>query len=136
MFRQLVARGYLRVDMDRFGALCLEEKCRGLLRGEETVQLRKDVKRSAGARQTRTALPADIDVTLWEALRERRRTLAEDQGVPPYVIFHDSTLKEMCIAVPRNMDQFERLTGVGERKLNKYGAAFIEVIEEHLGTPA
>lgn len=132
VFRQLVARGYLRVDMDRFGALCLEEKCRDLLRGDETIDLRRDVARKTTRQQTRTALPEDIDVGLWEALREKRRLLAEDQGVPPYVIFHDRTLQEMCAAMPRNAVQFGRLTGVGERKLNKYGDAFIEVIENHL----
>ncbi len=132
VFRQLVARGYLRVDMDRYGALCLEEKCRALLRGEEVIHLRKDVARKSARKQTRSALPDDIDVALWEALRERRRVLAEDQGVPPYVIFHDSTLQEMCIAMPRNPAQFGRLTGVGERKLGKYGDAFIDVIESHL----
>ena len=134
VFRQLVARGYLRVDMDRYGALCLEEKCRALLRGEEIIHLRKDVTRKTSGKQTRSALPDDIDVGLWEALRERRRVLAEDQGVPPYVIFHDSTLQEMCIAMPRNPAQFGRLTGVGERKLGKYGDAFIAVIENHLST--
>ncbi|EEB79088.1 ATP-dependent DNA helicase RecQ [marine gamma proteobacterium HTCC2148] len=132
VFRQLVARGYLRVDMDRFGALRLEEQCRPLLRGEETIQLRRDVPKKAGKQTTKTSLPADINVALWEALRERRRELAEDQGVPPYVIFHDRTLQEMCVALPQNLAQFGRLTGVGERKLDKYGADFIQVIENHL----
>ncbi len=132
VFRQLVARGYLRVDMERFGALCLEEKCRALLRGDEAIQLRKDAPRKAAKQQTRNVLPDDIDVALWEALREQRRTLAEDQGVPPYVIFHDRTLQEMCVNMPRSPQEFGRLTGVGERKLGKYGEAFIDVIERHL----
>ena len=132
VFRQLVARGYLRVDIDRFGALRLEEQCRPLLRGEETIQLRRDVPKKAGKQTTKTSLPADINVALWEALRERRRELAEDQGVPPYVIFHDRTLQEMCVALPQNLAQFGRLTGVGERKLDKYGADFIQVIENYL----
>ena len=137
VFRQLVARGYLRVDMDRFGALRLEEQCRQLLRGEETIELRRDAAKKAGRQTTKTRLPADIDVGLWEALRERRRELAEDQGVPPYVIFHDRTLQEMCTALPQNLTQFGRLTGVGERKLDKYGTDFIQVIETHLtGHPA
>ena len=137
VFRQLVARGYLRVDMDRFGALRLEEQCRQLLRGEETIELRRDAAKKAGRQTTKTRLPADIDVGLWEALRERRRELAEDQGVPPYVIFHDRTLQEMCTALPQNLTQFGRLTGVGERKLDKYGTDFIQVIETHLtGQPA
>jgi ATP-dependent DNA helicase RecQ len=74
----------------------------------------------------------DIDVALWEALRERRRELAEEQGVPPYVIFHDRTLQEMCATLPQNLLQFGRITGVGERKLDKYGDTFLQVINEHL----
>ena len=136
VFRQLVARGYLRVDMDRFGALCLEEQCRGLLRGEESIQLRRDAAKGKGKKQTRSTLPENIDVALWEALRDCRRELAEEQGVPPYVIFHDRTLQEMCLALPRSLAQFGRLTGVGERKLDKYGAAFIEVVENHLDEAA
>lgn len=133
VFRQLVARGYLRVDMEHFGALRLEEKCRPLLRGEETLALRRDVKPAAGAkRQTKKHLPEDLDVALWEALRDRRRLFAEDQGVPPYVIFHDSTLQEMCAVMPQSMAEFARLGGVGERKLEKYGGEFLQVINEHL----
>ncbi|MDH3993487.1 MAG: DNA helicase RecQ [Gammaproteobacteria bacterium] len=133
VFRQLVARAYLSVDMERFGALRLEEKCRELLRGEETIQLRRDVKtKKASRQQTKTPLAADIDVTLWEALRDRRRELAEEQGVPPYVIFHDRTLQEMCTVMPQSLAQFGRITGVGERKLEKYGTSFLQVIEQHL----
>jgi ATP-dependent DNA helicase RecQ len=132
VFRQLVARNYLSVDLERFGALRLEEQCRPLLRGEEQIDLRRDAKRKASKQQTRSALPADIDVGLWEALREKRRVLAEEQGVPPYVIFHDRTLQEMCVAMPRSHAQFGRLTGVGERKLDKYGEEFIGVIERHM----
>ncbi len=133
VFRQLVARGYLSVDMERFGALCLEEKCRPLLRGEETLELRRDVRQKTGARQqTKTPLPDDLDVGLWEALRDRRRRLAEDQGVPPYVIFHDSTLREMCALMPQSLQEFANIAGVGERKLEKYGGDFLQVINEHL----
>jgi ATP-dependent DNA helicase RecQ len=133
VFRQLVARGYLSVDLERFGALRLEEKCRALLRGDERIELRRDVSaRPAAARQTRTPLSADIDVALWEALRECRRQLAEAQGVPPYVIFHDRTLQEMCVALPQSATEFSRLSGVGERKLDKYGDAFLRVITTHL----
>ena len=132
VYRQLVARGFLSVDMDRFGALRLEAKCRPLLRGEESIELRRDVKQQAGKRQTKTALPDDIDVVLWEALRDRRRQFADDQGVPPYVIFHDSTLQEMCVLLPQSITEFARLGGVGERKLEKYGTDFLQVINQHL----
>ncbi len=132
VFRQLVARGYLSVDLERYGALRLEEKCRPLLKGEEEIQLRRDSKRSTSKQQTRTALPEGIDVALWEALREQRRELAEEQGVPPYVIFHDRTLQEMCTSLPRTQAQFGRLAGVGDRKLAKYGNIFLQVINGHL----
>ncbi len=129
VYRQLVARGYLSVDVEGFGALRLEEKCRALLRGDEQVDLRRDSAKSSARQQTRTSLPEDIDVALWEALRECRRELAETQGVPPYVIFHDRTLQEMCLLQPRTLSEFARISGVGERKLDKYGQAFLAIIE-------
>ncbi|MFT6286076.1 MAG: ATP-dependent DNA helicase RecQ [Alcanivorax sp.] len=131
VYRQLVARAYLSVDLERFGALRLQEKCRNLLRGEEHIELRRDLARKATKKQTRAALPEDIDVELWEALRERRRLLAEEQGIPPYVIFHDRTLKEMCALLPMDLSEFAQLTGVGERKLEKYGSTFLQVIQKH-----
>lgn len=132
VFRQLVARGYLSVDLERFGALRLEESCRALLRGEETIQLRRDIKQKAAKRQTKTALAPDVDVALWEALRKCRKEFAEDQGVPPYVIFHDSSLQEMCVNLPQDINSFGLVSGVGERKLEKYGPAFVRVIADHL----
>jgi len=129
VYRQLVARGYVSVDLERYGALRLEEKCRPLLKGEEQIQLRRDTGKKAVARQTKTPLPDDIDVGLWEALRECRRLLAEEQGVPPYVIFHDKTLRQMADQMPRNNREFGYLSGVGERKLEKYGKAFLAVIQ-------
>jgi ATP-dependent DNA helicase RecQ len=134
VFRQLVARGFLNVDLDRFGALRLEEKCRPLLRGEQQIQLRKDAPQSTTKRQTKTPIADDINVDLWEALRECRRQLAEEQGVPPYVVFHDRTLQELCLTLPETMSQFGDIGGVGERKLNKYGALFLAVIGDHLAS--
>ncbi len=132
VFRQLVARGYLSVDLEYFGALRLVKTCRALLRGEESIELRRDSQQKTVKRQTRTPLPEDIDIALWEALRECRREFAEQQGVPPYVIFHDRTLQEMCVTLPQNLMQFGQISGVGERKLKKYGAAFLQVIDNHL----
>ena len=129
VFRQLVGRGYLSVDLQGFGALKLQEKCRPLLRGECDIALRLDQKQKVAKRQTKTPLPDDINVALWEALRDCRRELAEAQSVPPYVIFHDTTLVEMCSVVPRTLDAFSKLSGVGERKLMKYGEAFIAAIK-------
>jgi ATP-dependent DNA helicase RecQ len=130
VFRQLVGRGLLSVDLEGYGALKLQEKCRPLLKGEVTIALRKDQKQKVAKRQTKTALPDDINVSLWEALRDCRRELAEEQGVPPYVIFHDSTLVEMCSMVPKTLTDFAELSGVGERKLHKYGEQFLAAIRQ------
>jgi ATP-dependent DNA helicase RecQ len=137
VFRQLVARGYLSVDLEQYGALRLEEKCRPLLRGEQDIQLRRDSAVKSGPvkkskKQTKTVLPDTIDIDLWEALRECRRVLAEEQGVPPYVIFHDRSLKEMCVSLPLTPVAFGHISGVGERKMEKYGADFLAVIREHI----
>ncbi|MBD3648558.1 MAG: HRDC domain-containing protein, partial [Pseudomonadales bacterium] len=83
-------------------------------------------------KQTKTPLPEDVDVGVWEALRECRRKLAEEQGVPAYVIFHDKTLMAMAEAFPQSIDEFGRLPGVGERKRDKYGPAFLAVLQAHL----
>ena len=130
VFRQLVGRGYLSVDLQGYGALKLQEKCRPLLRGECDIAPRLDQKQKVAKRQTKTPLPDDINVALWEALRNCRRELAEEQSVPPYVIFHDSTLVEMCSMAPKTLDAFSKLSGVGERKLMKYGEAFLAAIRD------
>ncbi len=132
VFRQLIARGYLNVDLERFGALRLEDKCRPLLRGEEQIELRRDAKIKVSKQRTKTPLSDDIDIGLWEALRDCRRELADEQGIPPYVVFHDSTLRDICNQLPQDMDHFSQLSGVGERKLEKYGPAFMRVLQEHL----
>ena len=132
VFRQLVARGYMSVDLERFGALRLEEQCRPLLRREETIALRKDVQPTAAKAQTKVQLAPEVDIALWEALRECRRSYAEELGVPPYVVFHDTTLQEMCLRLPQTMEEFGELSGVGERKLERYGPAFLGVINQHL----
>jgi ATP-dependent DNA helicase RecQ len=136
VFRQLVARNYLSVDMEGYGGLRLEEACRGLLRGEETIALRRDeklkaAKKSKDRKAPTTTVSGDIDEALFEALRACRLKLAEDQGVPPYVIFHNSTLEDMCRLRPRNIDEFALVSGVGERKKEKYAAAFLAVLADH-----
>lgn len=131
VFRQLVAGGHAIADADRFGGLVLTEKCRPLLRGEQSIQFRKDPVQKTAKKLTKTPLPEDIDIALWEALRAHRRELAEEQGVPPYVIFHDSTLQAMTELMPTTLEAFADLPGVGIRKLDKYGQGFISVIKQH-----
>ena len=133
VFRQLVGRQLLEVDIEGHGSLRLTELSRPVLRGETDIELRLD-ERQRQKQSPRTA-PEQFhgaEVTLWEALRERRQTIARSQGVPPYVVFHDASLKEMAQRQPRNLVEFAGITGVGEKKLHRYGQAFLEVIEAHL----
>ena len=133
VFRQLSARGYLKPN-DEHGSLNLDrEASQSILKGEETIELRRDIQKKPQEQLTKTVLPDDIDIALWETLREKRRQLAEVQGVPPYVVFHDKTLQAMAREQPKVLNDFSRLPGVGERKLEKYGSDFLEVIIRHSG---
>ncbi|MDE0394008.1 MAG: DNA helicase RecQ [Gammaproteobacteria bacterium] len=134
VFRQLVARGLLSVDMEGYGSLRLTEASWPVLRGEEKVLMRQDV-RPAHAKPGRKPKepppppdPATWDESLWEALRTRRTELAKAQAVPSFVIFHDATLREMVHHRPHTLEEFARLTGVGETKLRRYGDEFLAVI--------
>jgi len=134
VFRQLVANGYLRADPEGYGALQLTEQCRPLLKGKQAIELRKDpvIKKTAGrATGSRTSAPVKDQITDqagWEALRACRKELADKQGVPPYVIFHDTTLFGMLERKPRTLDELAEVSGVGAAKLEKYGEIFLDTI--------
>ncbi|MCF7964116.1 MAG: DNA helicase RecQ [Methylobacter tundripaludum] len=132
VFRQLVARGLVAVDFDRFGALQLTEACRPILRGEQQLMLRKDLKteKIKGSKRENRQFAKTDDTLLWNALRAKRKMLADAQDVPPYVIFHDATLMAMLEAKPTNRQQMSQLSGVGERKLELYADEFLAVISE------
>ena len=142
VFRQLVARGLLSVDMEGHGSLRLTESSWPVLRGEEEMLMRREV-RSAPVRARRKPKepppppdPATWDESLWEALRTRRTELARAHAVPAFVIFHDATLREMVEQRPRTLGEFARLSGVGETKLSRYGEEFLAVIAEREGAPS
>ena len=134
VFRQLVARGLLSVDMEGYGSLRLTEASRPVLRGEEEVLMRHDPRPGRAAKKRKTKEPPPPpdpetwDEALWDALRARRTELAKAQSVPPYVIFHDATLRAMVHRRPRTLEEFGRLSGVGEAKLARYGEGFLAVI--------
>ncbi|WP_331344103.1 DNA helicase RecQ [Cellvibrio sp. UBA7661] len=132
IFRQLVARGLVDVNSDGFGGLVLNETCRPYLRGEENIHLRRDTKVaiSSPRRANLSQHIAAEDQRLWNALRSCRKRLAEEQGVPPYVIFHDATLREMLEFRPLTAEQLRTITGVGESKLKRFGEEFLAVIRE------
>ncbi len=134
VFRQLVARGFLGVDMEGHGGLHLTPSSRGVLRGETTLLLRKDLvpeKRRRSKAERARPLASAQDASLWEALRAHRLELAETQGVPPYVIFHDSALLEMTRTVPTSLEALATISGVGQVKLERYGDSFLDVLRAH-----
>ncbi|HWV15351.1 MAG TPA: DNA helicase RecQ [Cellvibrio sp.] len=131
IFRQLVARGLLDVDAQAYGGLKLNDACRKILRGEETIHLRRDIKTSAVSVARKQGVAVDTeDQPLWNALRACRKRLAEEHGVPPYVIFHDATLREMLAFRPLTQEQLLSITGVGQSKLERFGEEFLAVIRE------
>ncbi|MET0067732.1 MAG: DNA helicase RecQ [Candidatus Thiodiazotropha sp.] len=132
LYRQLIARGLLTVDTDGHGGLQLTEESRPVLRGEIRLLLRK-LNKPALRRKTRQSRKQAIDAAndpLWEALRGLRREIADAQGVPAYQIFHDATLMEMIAQRPGNLEQMAQVSGVGARKLEAYGEAFLACLNE------
>ena len=129
IFRQMMGYDLIRPDMERHGAFRMTQKARPILRGEETIELRKDtVVKTRGARTRVKAMVADEDEALLSALKAKRRALAEAMQAPAYVVFPDATLIAMAEARPKNIDGFAKLPGVGAVKLKRYAAPFLEVI--------
>jgi ATP-dependent DNA helicase RecQ len=123
--RALQARGAMVAN--EHGGLKLAGDARAIMRGDQNIQIaivKPDTKRRAGRPDNPIGNP------LFEALRAKRRALAEAVGVPPYVIFHDATLREMALTKPTNIHALGRISGVGARKLEAYGEDFLSVIAQ------
>jgi len=130
IYRQLIARGFLSVDTEH-GGLALAEPCRAVLQGRETLWLRRETRPQAGApRAPRGSIQfaSPQDNALWDALRACRKKLATQHGVPPFTIFHDATLLDMMDERPRDLTELAQISGVGARKLDAYGAAFLATL--------
>jgi ATP-dependent DNA helicase RecQ len=131
VFRQIVALGLLTTDSEGHGALHLTEASRAVLKGQQAIHLRQQTKpeRSSGKRQAEDLTPLDATGRyLWEQLRIWRAKTAKEHGVPAYVIFHDATLHELVRLCPQTEDELRQVTGVGARKLDKYGNHLIEIL--------
>ena len=142
VFRQLVAGGLLATDEEGYGTLRLTTASRDVLRGAASVHLRREAdraeRRSARKKAKSDRAYASLDIApheapLWDALRDLRGRLAREQGVPAYVIFHDATLLAMLRERPQTLDAMSTISGVGERKLARYGEAFLAALD---GTPS
>ncbi len=134
LFRQLIALGYISSDMESYGALKLNDSCKPLLRGEETLTLRqlsKSADKEPKASKSKKSPVRLADEPLFEALREYRKSQAEQQGVPPYVILHDKTLQELSRQRPSQMQQLDAIPGIGSKKLQLYGKDLLEIIQQY-----
>lgn len=138
ILRQLVAANFLDVDVAGYGALRLNEKSRGLLRGEVKFSIHADIKglsaRKTKARKSTSGAPdlSPADEPLFEILRGLRMEEAKSRGVPPYVIFSDRALIEMASFKPQTEDAFLEINGVGPHKLKTYGDLFLTEILKHV----
>ena len=126
--RALLLKDALRTNPH--GGLEFGPAARALLEGEATLALVEPPKRE---RRRRGAGATDnpVDDPVFEALRATRRELAKEAGVPPYVIFHDSALREMAALRPTSLAALGRIAGIGQRKLDAYGQAFLDTLRAH-----
>jgi ATP-dependent DNA helicase RecQ len=130
--RQVVASGYLSIDVEGYGGLQLTEKSEPVLNGEEAFEYREIPKTKTSA--SRKASPAaatldDADSELFARLKALRRDLAQQRNVPAYVIFSDATLHDMCVMKPHNMDTLALVNGVGPKKLKDFGMVFLDALK-------
>jgi ATP-dependent DNA helicase RecQ len=141
VFRQLVANGLLSPDLEGYGCMRLASAAHPVLRGDEALHLRNEpdrAQRRANRRTSATGARRSLDIApheepLWNALRNTRAQLAKEQGVPAYVIFHDATLYAMLRERPGDRDALAAISGVGSRKLERYGAHFLKVLRASQG---
>lgn len=130
IFRQMMGHDLVRPDPERHGALRMTDAALPILRDQARIDLRRDSIRAAASsrRPAVKAMVSDEDAPLLSALKAKRRSFAEAAKVPAYVIFNDRTLIEMAESRPQSLDDMARIGGVGAKKLERYGAAFLEVI--------
>ena len=134
VFRQLVAMGLARVDHESHGALKLAEASRAVLKGEQSVEMRRVVATSGRPKRPRRGTEAAVlsrdEGDLLERLKRWRLSEAQAQAVPAFVILHDSTLTEIARARPRSVDALARISGIGARKLERYGASLLALVSQ------
>jgi ATP-dependent DNA helicase RecQ len=130
VLRQLIHLGYLEQDLAAYSVLKLTERARPLLRGEERLELAKP--RDTRVVETKTAAKkTSYDEALFQELRALRKQIADEQQVPPYVVFADATLAGMAAQMPKDKWELLKITGVGQHKLVRYGDAFLRVIRQY-----
>jgi ATP-dependent DNA helicase RecQ len=127
VFRQLVAMGYARPDHDAFGGLRLTAASRPVLKGEERVEMRRQ--KAVSRKKKKAPIAGSASSPLFEKLKTWRSEQARAQSVPPYVVVHDATLSAIAAAQPRDLDALSGIPGIGAKKLERYGAALLQLLE-------
>lgn len=136
VFNKLLLENYLSLTNDKYSVVKLEAPSERILNGEERVTiktLKKEEtvnKTSSQMLQKRSEALNSKGLELFEQLRQLRTRIAREEGMPPYIIFSDKTLTDMCVKVPFSKNEMLKVTGVGESKFNKYGEAFLQLILE------
>jgi ATP-dependent DNA helicase RecQ len=132
ILRQLVHCGLLQQDISQHSVLKLQEAARAVLRAEQTLQLAVPRLVQTKASSSKTTAPQNYDRKLFARLKVLRKAIAERDDVPPFVVFSDATLIEMAQACPTNSVEFLAISGVGQTKLGRYGADFLDLISDYL----
>ncbi len=132
IFRQLIHRGYLLQNIARNSVLSLTEQARPLLRGEIVLELAVPRFNLSSRARTEKIIKGPYDKTLFAKLRHLRKNLADEANIPPYIVFNDATLTEMCQLLPTDQVQLLSVSGVGQSKLERYGDTFLALINTHL----
>ena len=139
VIRQLVALRLLRVDYDRFNILQLTPDAREVLSGRRTLKLRKPSEKLARPRRAKRGEPSTVPARavlageaadVFHALREWRKGIAKQHGVPAYTVFHDATLEEIARRLPASLDGLRGISGIGATKLERYGEPLLKVVRE------
>ncbi len=138
VFRQLIAAGYLNVDIEGFGGFRLTPECKPVLKGERQILFRHDPIKVKKKKKQKPRFPdvSDMEVdeasTLWLKLKQLRSELARDQEVPPFLIFQDKTLRQLVQVRPSTLEEMRGIFGIGEKKLQRYGPRFLEAIRKEV----
>ncbi len=135
VFRQLIAHNFLAVELESHGSVKLTETARPVLRGEQRLQFRRQIAQVKAKREgrSRSRMPVSIaasDQPLWDALRALRKDLADEASVPAYVVFTDATLADMVQKRPESLEEMSMVSGVGDHKLERYGAEFLALVKD------
>ena len=139
VIRQLVAMRLLRVDYERFNVLRLTPDAREVLSGRRALKLRKPSEKPARQRKPRrgglSIVPSHDSLSaeagnVFQALREWRKGVAKEHGVPAYTVFHDATLQEIARQRPASLQGLRGISGVGESKLERYGDPILKIVRE------